>query len=353
MTQTLPQRVEDALCPICRTDRWSTAMFESSDRMFGIEGRFPTAWCFKCQVLYLKRRPTEYCISGFYPERVYYSHLPSMAVASRPLRNWIRSKLVDSRSKAGRSSHLLLRLLDWARGGPGYYLDSGWRIISMFPKGSQILDIGCGNGDALAFYQRFGWECYGVELSKAAVDVAVNRGLDVKHSQHLWEANYLSESFDIIRINHVLEHLYDPVRTLAEVWRVLKPTGRVLVATPNISGIHARIFGQYWYQLDSPRHIALYSIYALKMLMAMTGLRIQSMSTMSNSANILLSLYTMMDTRQAKHRFLLSQWAPNHFWKTLGLLLWGPTRVVDLLGYGDNIVVELAKTHYRTGLASA
>jgi SAM-dependent methyltransferase len=56
----------------------------------------------------------------------------------------------------------------------------------------------------------------------------------------------------------VVEHLHDPPDALAAIGRVLKPGGRLWIATPNLRALGLRRFGATWLALDPPRHLVLF-----------------------------------------------------------------------------------------------
>jgi 2-polyprenyl-3-methyl-5-hydroxy-6-metoxy-1,4-benzoquinol methylase len=72
-------------------------------------------------------------------------------------------------------------------------------------------------------------------------------------------AHYAIEQFDVVSMNHVIEHVPDPIALLQECKRVLKPGGRLVVATPNIQSYGHQVFKQFWYHLDPPRHLHLFT----------------------------------------------------------------------------------------------
>ena len=60
-------------------------------------------------------------------------------------------------------------------------------------------------------------------------------------------------------INQVLEHLTEPNKELSEVYRILKPDGVLFIGVPNYNCVESRLFGKYWYGLETPRHLYQYS----------------------------------------------------------------------------------------------
>jgi ubiquinone/menaquinone biosynthesis C-methylase UbiE len=100
------------------------------------------------------------------------------------------------------------------------------------PLGSKLLEIGCGRGEFLEFFQRAGLDCYGVDLSdyckKNTTGLKVDC-LDVAKENLPYSDDY----FDVVYHKSVLEHLYSPDRIMQETYRVLKPGGRIIVLTPD------------------------------------------------------------------------------------------------------------------------
>jgi SAM-dependent methyltransferase len=90
------------------------------------------------------------------------------------------------------------------------------------------------------------------------VTVARANGLDVRCGS-LEEQGYTSESFDAIHLCHVIEHVPDPQGLLAECARLLRPGGKLVIFTPNISSLSHRIFRQDWRGLEPPRHLQVFS----------------------------------------------------------------------------------------------
>ena len=126
--------------------------------------------------------------------------------------------------------------------------------IKSYMKTGRILDIGCGRGLFLNIMNQDGWNTVGQEFDeKSAYYATSNYGIDVRAGS--LEGKFESESFDVININHVLEHLENPGKTLTECYRILKKSGLLVVAVPNIDSFQA-IYGKAnWFQLDIPIHL--------------------------------------------------------------------------------------------------
>ncbi len=127
-------------------------------------------------------------------------------------------------------------------------------------KGARLLDIGCGAGEKLAILRdSLSLDVLGVEPHPQAADKARTLfGLQVADG-FFSSADYTENSFDVVRINHVIEHVPDPVGLLDDIHRVLKPGGVLVGETENIDCPSFRIFGRYWALLHLPYHLVLFT----------------------------------------------------------------------------------------------
>ncbi|HEY5234028.1 MAG TPA: class I SAM-dependent methyltransferase [Verrucomicrobiae bacterium] len=153
------------------------------------------------------------------------------------------------------------------RKATGKLLNSGTRklrhrlkALYQPPRGySVFLDYGCGSEKFLGTAKHKGWRTIGVDFSESVVEkvkAAGHGGLIA--GEKLWR-EIPDESLTLVRMNHVIEHLYDPADVLQHLFRKLKPGGRLHLATPNPAGLGSRLFGSRWLGLDCPRHIILFS----------------------------------------------------------------------------------------------
>lgn len=143
--------------------------------------------------------------------------------------------------------------------------------IHAFGKAGRALEIGCGNGWMLAALVEHGWQVVGTERALAPAAQVKSR-LDVPVYVGGLDAIREGARFDLVVLFQVLEHLTDPLGTLAECARRLKPGGNLVVAVPNLESWQARIFGALWLHLDVPRHLFHFSPNSLTRTLAQVGL---------------------------------------------------------------------------------
>jgi ubiquinone/menaquinone biosynthesis C-methylase UbiE len=165
----------------------------------------------------------------------------------------------------------------------------------------KVLDIGCGRGHLLRAFQRAGGEVLGTEFSDDACRFAREvLKLPVRVGT-LAELNFPAESFDIIVMWHVLEHVSDVRPTLAEIARILKPGGFFMVAVPDFGSPEARLTQAGWFHLDVPRHHSHHTRASLAQALRNAGLQPRWSSSLApeyDSFSFVQSLLNRLGVRQ-------------------------------------------------------
>ncbi len=142
------------------------------------------------------------------------------------------------------------------------------KIIKMFNgKSGTALDIGCGRGHMLKKLKKNNWECYGTEISETLSQSLIRDGLKIFNSIDIKSCDFPSNHFDVVTLFHVFEHLQNPVDTLKEIGRILKPGGLLFIEIPNFSSWQAQIKRGQWQHLDAPRHLFHFTVNGLRLVM--------------------------------------------------------------------------------------
>ena len=111
------------------------------------------------------------------------------------------------------------------------------QIESVLGRKGRLLDVGCGDGTFLEVAADSGWEAEGTDISTAAVRHArENRGLTVHHGV-VEDVTLEPGSFDAVIMNHVLEHVRNPVVTLSRLRDLLAKDGVVRIEVPNAASL--------------------------------------------------------------------------------------------------------------------
>ncbi|WP_439153099.1 class I SAM-dependent methyltransferase [Winogradskyella sp.] len=129
------------------------------------------------------------------------------------------------------------------------------KLINSFnTDGKNLLDIGCGTGDFLDTAKKDNWEVTGIEPNEKARQIA-----NAKTDNSVYEIQYLQNlkgnSFDVITLWHVLEHLPNLEKNITLFKKLLKPNGTLVIAVPNYKSYDAKHYKNYWAAYDVPRHL--------------------------------------------------------------------------------------------------
>jgi len=181
-------------------------------------------------MVYVNPRPTEAEIHSYYPEELY-------------------EPCVDPE-----------RLL---REQELYFLMK-YEYFKEMPPG-RLLEIGCAKGEFMAFMKQHGWTVSGLDFSSKPPNLF---GLDIRYG-NLERAGYEEQSFDLVVLWAVLEHVYNPAQTLARINTLLKPHGKVVVLVTNFNSLPARFMRHD----DIPRHTNLFTWKSLGRMLRQTGFR--------------------------------------------------------------------------------
>lgn len=166
----------------------------------------------------------------------------------------------------------------------GMALKRKLKLINSFPAlGKTILDVGCGTGDFLQTAKNNSWNVYGIEPNEKARAIA-----NSKIKNQVFDTNTLqefeSETFDVITLWHVLEHLPNLETEIQNLNRLLKPEGRLVIAVPNFKSYDAKHYNAFWAAYDVPRHLWHFSQTSISKLFSKHNLEIEKTLPMTFDA---------------------------------------------------------------------
>ena len=147
--------------------------------------------------------------------------------------------------------------------------------VSRLRQAGALLDVGCSTGLFLNEMRRYGqWKLAGIEIDARAAAYAANRfDLDVYNGQ-IGQAPWPAQSFDVVTLWDVLEHLPDPGSALRHLGALMAEGGLLIVSVPNLDSVDAARFGRHWTGLDVPRHFSVFRKRDIIRLMEGTGYRV-------------------------------------------------------------------------------
>lgn len=265
-------------CPVCGETEREILHADLVDNVFRVApGKWSLWECAKCRSAYVDPRPTcdtiHLAYSSYFTHREAatqddYAFLSPFRKLRRRLANgyanWRYSGCAMPSSSFGVLAALAMPNMKSA-------VDIQYRHMPRIPKdGGQLLDVGCGNGSFLRLARSCGWGVTGLDPDPKAVTNAAKQGLTV-HRGGIEYFEGKTGLFDVITLNHVIEHVHDPVKVLKICYALLKPGGQLWLETPNIHSLgHAR-FQNNWFDLDPPRHLVLFNRHSLSQAFISAG----------------------------------------------------------------------------------
>lgn len=255
-------------CPWCGSNKAQINLWLKDE--FLTKKDFHICECLNCGLLYTMPRPSKEKIGAYYKSDEYYSHQEN--------KKGFVPRLYEAIKKIN--------------------LKHKFRLASRDLPVGKLLDIGCGVGDFLHVAENKGWQCTGVEPSEEAREIARQRIKgDLLYSEDLEQLP--DQSFDLITMWHVLEHVDDLKWQVAQLQRLIKPNGRIVIAVPNYRSYDGRFYNAYWAAYDVPRHLNHFNRTVLTKIFKTSGLSLVCMDKLVWDA-----YYISFMSEQYKHHFM-------------------------------------------------
>jgi SAM-dependent methyltransferase len=310
------------------------------DRFYPTPGAWNMSRCQACGLIWLDPAPLEDDIHIAYG--TYYTHLRSEPKGIRRVYTAVADSHVRRRlgytSSAGPTTRVIARVLSFLHPGGDAELSRQALYLRKGEGDPLLLEVGCGSGEWLTYMRGLGWRVEGVELDPIAVATAVSQGLNVRTGQ-LSDQHYPDGYADVICLVHVIEHLHAPLATLQECRRVLKPNGRLVIATPNSASLGHRHFKSNWVSLDPPRHLMIFDPPTMRRLLDLAGFDVDWLTTTARGAR---SIWTL-----GRHLTRESQWDTGTGPPSLGshvraipFQLWERVLISSGRQVGEELVVQ-------------
>lgn len=277
---------ECVACILCGSQQ-AESVVAAPDRYLGM---IPDMWfqvvrCRGCGLHFQNPRPTAERLGDLYPQH-YYAYQPShesqlhgVKAAWRRLEWWeklgLRRAFCGYPCPGGWIQRVALQLILWPLWIRLRFLGKDLKVIPYRGRG-RLLDVGCGTGRELAYHRQCGLTVAGVEWSASAAQEARERyDLDVRAGM-LEDARFPDQSFDVVHLSHVFEHVPNPAATLDEIHRLLDVDGLVILKVPNMASMSAKRFGTYWLGLDLPRHLYHFTPRTITQLLDQHGFMVEA-----------------------------------------------------------------------------
>lgn len=236
-------------CPLCGSHAAVPVACLPAQMTAAPGATFAAVRCTACQLIRLDPVPTPEELAPYYGP----DYLPHRGAAA-----WGRfARLVEI---AGRRQDRAR--VQWAR-----------RAVALTPA-SRVLDLGCGRPTFLtALRQATGATCVGFDADASAWgDTAAWPGLEL----HAGALDALSPGpFDLVTMWHALEHLPDPLGTLASLRQRIRPGGALVVEVPDYDSLTRRLHGVHWSGWSTPRHLVTFTSATLRATLQKAGWQVR------------------------------------------------------------------------------
>ena len=222
-------------------------------------------------------------------------------------------------------------------------------IESLYPRKGNLLDVGCGAGFFLNVAKERGWSCHGMEILPEYIKYAQESfGLKNIRLESLDEfITFNTNSFDVITLWDLIEHLRNPLNSLKKIYHILKPGGLLVIWTPNVK--NAIFLKEKWTGYKILQHFYFFSGDSLKSMLGKAGFKIISLKTNKARKGLLerkgFQPYDKSEKPNNRvEKFLKS--AKRDIKNSFNPLTYlGP--LFDIAGYGFNLYIIAKKPNER------
>jgi 2-polyprenyl-3-methyl-5-hydroxy-6-metoxy-1,4-benzoquinol methylase len=155
-----------------------------------------------------------------------------------------------------------------------------------YRKNNRILDVGCGVGFFLEQAKNRGWDVYGTEYSKKAIEICREKGIDMKEGVLVSDDFDISD-FDVITSFEVIEHINNPVDEIEEIKKLLRKGGLFYCTTPNFNSLLRFYLKDAYEFINYPEHLSYYTKTTLTSLLQNAGFKKKKILTTGLSLTML------------------------------------------------------------------
>ena len=223
-------------CPACGSTGIAfilTAKDETVSRKY-----FEVWQCNNCMLRFTQDIPDEKNISSYYQSSDYISHSNTSKGLVNKLYHTVRSFTLQSKRK----------------------------LIEKNAGKGRLLDIGAGTGAFALTMKKAGWNVTALEPDETArTNAKKDFDIELLPTENLFGLQ--PNSFDVITLWHVLEHVHELHKYLDTFYSLLRESGTLIIAIPNYTSHDAKTYAENWAAYDVPRHLYHFSPKSMNMLL--------------------------------------------------------------------------------------
>lgn len=237
-----------SVCPSCGSAKKETRLkcidYTFSKKEFEIDA------CTQCGLLYTNPRPKESEIGKYYDNPEYVSHTDTQKGLMFQLYRKVKTHTLRQKR----------------------------RLLESLTNDKTILDYGAGTGDFSLELSNNGWKVTAYEPDPKARQLILSKTNNVELFEDI--KSIPDDSISIIVLWHVLEHVHQLNETIVQFYRILKPSGYLIIAVPNHKSFDAQFYKENWAAYDLPRHLYHFDYVSMNKLMENHGLKLTSIKPM-------------------------------------------------------------------------
>ena len=312
----LNYKLETINCPLCGKNNYQPYLSNVKELYGGTDNYFTVVKCLDCGMIFTNPRPTKDTISVFYPDSAAYYQPKKIKqnTYKEKIKITILANYYSYKIKAPFGAFVAFLFKK---------LFSRKLAVSHIPKfvdTGKLLDIGCSWGQYLSEMAYYGWDVYGIEINKKAIDYAKNTlGLKNICNGSFEEYQCQDNFFDVVHMSMAIEHLHDPIGCLNRIYKMLKKNGKLIISVPDISGFEAKLYGKFAYTLQAPQHLNHFTPATITAMLNKTGFHVEKI-VHQNVAKDFVESAKYLDSKLL-HNILKSTPIKKIFIKPLAFLL--------------------------------
>ncbi len=234
-------------CPACSSANIAFALKAKDET---VSHQYFEVWqCNNCTLRFTQDVPTEENIGSYYQSSDYISHSNTSKGIVNKLYHTVRSVTLQTKRKLVEKN-------------------SG-------KKTGNLLDVGAGTGAFALTMKNAGWNVTGLEPDATArANAKKDFDVELQPTENLF--NLQQQSFDVITMWHVLEHVHRLHEYLEIFYALLMPGGTLIIAVPNYTSYDAKAYAEKWAAYDVPRHLYHFSPKSMQLLLQSHNFKLAS-----------------------------------------------------------------------------
>ena len=130
-------------------------------------------------------------------------------------------------------------------------------------RGSKVCDIACGNGELAINLCNEGFETYAIDIGTSKIEYLKSKNINAYRGT-VEKTPFKSDYMDIVIASEILEHVYNPLEVIKEIYRILKPKGRCYISVP------------YMRNCDCQTHVRQFDITDIYTLVVNNGFEVEN-----------------------------------------------------------------------------